>query len=1172
MALTEEQQRLNEQAIQNTIDEWTQNQTSDKIKGLAEKNESFKGMTSPGRIDAQIESGVDFFDDVEGGARGFTPKTDLESLYNQAQNATFGPVEGEVDYYADLNPPSVSTIFQPLQEEGSYLVSPPFPSPSTIEFNGPLTTLNIDNNVFDNTLRIPGADGSDFMVTPILNQPTSFSDPSDSLTLTVENPNQPIENFNNDLRIPGANGSDFMVTPILGQLTSFSDPSDSSTLRIQRPNLPIEEFSNDLRIPDANGSDFMVTPILDQLTSFSDPSDSLTLKIEKPNQPTKEFSKIPRISGANNSTDPLSRLTLSQFFVSIPDNLFPSISSPRPGEGPFVEVAKFVPIFSENFLNPVNSKDHTSRFAIFGDPSTVNPDHPVSLTWDLDTSDNVGFDRVGTLDNVDTTWPDAALTRVTDRLKSYDGRITDATSQMVIDTDTILTPWPDVASTSKSSPTPYGITDSSLEYLSGESDENNPPNASGGALETLKENIKGLKTDYDDLFEYDKSFLRVTGDYTNVPSGLNTSNLFGTDSFRTVANKGPHEGKDDHPLILRKVGDNWGKDPQEAEVPGILSELGSSIFRGAPGLTGLIDRNLTDKVRISKYLLTPNGLSFLIKQAAFQFLNPDKGTNIYNPASVLGLSIPGFDGEGIDFGSVIDSALSAILPISHVERHIGGYRYEDNPAFDQTFEFKDVGRIANFTVGLEKLMFKTIPIVQESNTGFSLFDNAVNAVSSVVSAASAFTDDDKRTFSVGNPNRYSTKNLISSSPQTVEKGQITFIGGPQLVDHDVSKIINTPGGTFNKTTHNSKLASARNKQLEKDHSVYSYDKLNDNFQYQDKNDFQKIQTPAELNLINDGQFGPGDEETEVSEFTLKRRASDVLITRHLGEQGHQFGFTSVGHSDEVTVGGAFQDDIKPKTLGTLRGSSDDKNVDRINILPIFKADKNETPKLSQGNDLKDFIKFMFKDVVNKRYLVFRAILESISDAVTPEFTDTKFIGRPDKVYNYNGTDRNISFGFKIYPKTKQELPVLMEKLNYLIGLCYPSYTPESRMITPFVELTLGDMFNRAPGILDSLTVTVEDATTWEIDEGLQFPHFISCQCEFKYIGTEQNVPVALGKHYDIPWLTGNNRLGGTTDGAPIGTLINDDSDDKSKIIGRNKEFNYITSLEDSITKLNPVTE
>ena len=35
---------------------------------------------------------------------GFTPKTDLESLYNQVQNATFGPVGGGVTEYANLNP------------------------------------------------------------------------------------------------------------------------------------------------------------------------------------------------------------------------------------------------------------------------------------------------------------------------------------------------------------------------------------------------------------------------------------------------------------------------------------------------------------------------------------------------------------------------------------------------------------------------------------------------------------------------------------------------------------------------------------------------------------------------------------------------------------------------------------------------------------------------------------------------------------------------------------------------------------------------------------------------------------------------------------------------------------------------------------------------------------
>ena len=64
-------------------------------------------------------------------------------------------------------------------------------------------------------------------------------------------------------------------------------------------------------------------------------------------------------------------------------------------------------------------------------------------------------------------------------------------------------------------------------------------------------------------------------------------------------------------------------------------------------------------------------------------------------------------------------------------------------------------------------------------------------------------------------------------------------------------------------------------------------------------------------------------------------------------------------------------------------------------------------------------------------------------------------------------------------------------------------------------------------LLGSLTVTVEEASTWEIQEGLQFPHFIKAQCEFKHIG--KYVPASTSKHYDLNWLKANglseNRYG-----------------------------------------------
>ena len=98
-----------------------------------------------------------------------------------------------------------------------------------------------------------------------------------------------------------------------------------------------------------------------------------------------------------------------------------------------------------------------------------------------------------------------------------------------------------------------------------------------------------------------------------------------------------------------------------------------------------------------------------------------------------------------------------------------------------------------------------------------------------------------------------------------------------------------------------------------------------------------------------------------------------------------------------------------------------------------------------NGDLKDFIKFRFYDIVNDKFIIFRAILEAITDTVTPNYSEENYIGRPDKVFVYQNVDRTLSFTFSIYPKTKQELPVLMKKLNHLVGLCYPTFSQTERM-------------------------------------------------------------------------------------------------------------------------------
>lgn len=231
------------------------------------------------------------------------------------------------------------------------------------------------------------------------------------------------------------------------------------------------------------------------------------------------------------------------------------------------------------------------------------------------------------------------------------------------------------------------------------------------------------------------------------------------------------------------------------------------------------------------------------------------------------------------------------------------------------------------------------------------------------------------------------------------------------------------------------------------------------------------------------------------------------INDQIGDPG--MNVSSLGLVTDTTTDGSGLGVIKKNVGQTSKPGENYKSLatDKINMLPYGQDYKDPN-----DGSVNDFIKFKFYDVVNKKYIIFRAILSGISDSITPEWSGTRYIGRPDQVYVYQGVERQISFSFEVYPKTKQELPVLWEKLNYLVGLCYPSYH-SNRMVAPFINLTLGDMFNQTPGFLNSLSIEVDDNTTWEIEDGLQLPKHISCQCAFTYIGNHRQEQ--MGKHYEL---------------------------------------------------------
>ena len=173
------------------------------------------------------------------------------------------------------------------------------------------------------------------------------------------------------------------------------------------------------------------------------------------------------------------------------------------------------------------------------------------------------------------------------------------------------------------------------------------------------------------------------------------------------------------------------------------------------------------------------------------------------------------------------------------------------------------------------------------------------------------------------------------------------------------------------------------------------------------------------------------------------------------------------------------------------------------------------------NNPQDFIKFRIRDIVNGKYIIFPALLSGITDNSSTSPTSFSYIGRADKVYVYGGYERTIGFSVQVVAQRKADIPIIWEKINYAKGLVLPQYkeflgksgvTDNTRPVAPICYLTLGDLFNDAPGFFTSVNLDIPQNNMWELTDGSQVPHLCTLAFEFTYIG-KQN-PTMTSAHYD----------------------------------------------------------
>jgi hypothetical protein len=161
----------------------------------------------------------------------------------------------------------------------------------------------------------------------------------------------------------------------------------------------------------------------------------------------------------------------------------------------------------------------------------------------------------------------------------------------------------------------------------------------------------------------------------------------------------------------------------------------------------------------------------------------------------------------------------------------------------------------------------------------------------------------------------------------------------------------------------------------------------------------------------------------------------------------------------------------------------------------------------------------FKIIGTKNYLVFPAAVGDITEDITTDIADFKYVGSPFKVYRYNGVERTLKFDFQVYWLDNGQQSIMERKLALLRQLTFPSSNLTSinigkegqNVYSPLVfspnliQLDIGDLYRNVQGIVSNLSIGVAQKTTWATSspdfQGTAFvyPNVVDVSFEMKII-------------------------------------------------------------------------
>jgi hypothetical protein len=119
-----------------------------------------------------------------------------------------------------------------------------------------------------------------------------------------------------------------------------------------------------------------------------------------------------------------------------------------------------------------------------------------------------------------------------------------------------------------------------------------------------------------------------------------------------------------------------------------------------------------------------------------------------------------------------------------------------------------------------------------------------------------------------------------------------------------------------------------------------------------------------------------------------------------------------------------------------------------------------------------------------KIIQFRSTINGVTETFSPSWNPIKYPGRADKAYMYSEFERTLSFSFKAYATSRDEMKNMWKKLSELSKLTMPTYEGASYS-GHICYFRLGQLWGNGnsgvPSLITSLTYTIPDDLPWEIN-------------------------------------------------------------------------------------------